>query len=114
MSNIQAAVSFLSDPSVSSSSLSTKISFLESKGLSKQEIDQAIQIANSTSGHGGQQQLARNGGNGFYQPYGQQMQPDSLRPDWRDWFIMAVVAGGVGTGLFALARVRQEDVPRSS
>jgi hypothetical protein len=29
------------------------------------------------------------------------------RRDWRDWFIMATVVGGVGFGLYVTAKVRR-------
>ena len=39
------AVSFLEDPNVQSSSMSQRISFLESKGLTSQEIDLALSLS---------------------------------------------------------------------
>lgn len=32
------------------------------------------------------------------------------RRDWRDWFIMATVMGGVGYGLYFVAKVRRSDI----
>lgn len=42
---IQNAVKFLKDPSVQSSPISGRISFLEKKGLSKDEINRALELA---------------------------------------------------------------------
>lgn len=42
---IQNAVRFLQDPSVRSSPISGRITFLEKKGLSTEEIDRALQLA---------------------------------------------------------------------
>jgi peroxin-14 len=42
---IQNAVRFLQDPSVQSSSVAGRISFLEKKGLNKEEIDRALHLA---------------------------------------------------------------------
>jgi hypothetical protein len=66
-----------------------KVQFLEAKGLNKQEIDQALQQASS----GSSAAFAGYPGNGV-PPY-----------DWRDWFIMAVVGGGLAWLGTALARV---------
>ncbi|GAA6008315.1 hypothetical protein JCM11491_004433 [Sporobolomyces phaffii] len=82
---LSSAVSFLRDPSTSSSPLAQRIAFLESKGLNQQEIEQALAAAHA---HGGplvpNQQL----------PYGARAR--EFERDWRDWFIMSVLGGGVG------------------
>lgn len=116
---VSSAVSFLSDPKVHSSTVSQRISFLESKGLSPDEIDEALRqtgtsgaiTAGAAAPHSGpshsiypQQQQQP------YAPvyYGAQHQhpPQQHDRDWRDWFIMAVVSGTVGYGIIQLARVR--------
>ncbi|GAA6021937.1 hypothetical protein JCM10207_002606 [Rhodosporidiobolus poonsookiae] len=99
---LTSAVSFLRDPSAASSPLAQKIAFLESKGLTQPEIQTALAQA-AMSGGGG----AAGGAGGYapppqrygagYAPYGPQ--PGGMREyekDWRDWFIMGVVGGGVG------------------
>ena len=43
---IQSAVKFLKDPKVASSPLAKKIAFLESKGLSSEEIEEAVSRSN--------------------------------------------------------------------
>ena len=122
--NVQSAIAFLRDPSVADSPFAKKVAFLESKGLSQLDIDTAVRLAASNdtatpvpatsfSGGGPQQQQ--------YSPswrHQQQQHPGpylgagagpndwrTARPDWRDWFIMAVVTGSVGTVAYSLARV---------
>lgn len=116
---VSSAVSFLSDPKVHSSTVSQRISFLESKGLSPDEIDEALRqtgtsgaiTAGAAAPHTGpshsvypQQQSQMQS----YPPayYGAQYQqpPQQHDRDWRDWFIMAVVSGTVGYGIIQLAR----------
>jgi peroxin-14 len=102
MSNVASAVQFLRDPNVQHAPLQVrslslsltltdiwleqqKIQFLESKGLNKQEIDQALQQSSSA-------------GPLLYSPHAPPY-------DWRDWFIMTVVGGGLAWLSVALARV---------
>lgn len=120
---VASAVSFLQDPKVQQSSVSQRVSFLESKGLSPDEIDEALRQTGSsgaiTAGAAAQAGPSHNvyaQGQGYAQgpvyynnggmpPYGMaQQQPPRYDRDWRDWFIMAVVSGTVGYGLIALAR----------
>ncbi|CAM1506514.1 Fc.00g061550.m01.CDS01 [Cosmosporella sp. VM-42] len=107
---VASAAQFLQDPSVASSSVENRVTFLRSKNLTQEEIDVA---------------LARAGGNAppapsgpypgappqpvqqYYQQYPQhawQPPPPPPRRDWRDWFIMATVVGGVGYGLYSLGK----------
>lgn len=92
---IASAVSFLEDPKVQSSSMSQRISFLESKGLTSQEMDLAL----SQVGRAHQPLQPST-------PYPMMPAYPPARPqrDWRDWFIMAVVSGTVGYGVMSLAR----------
>lgn len=122
---VASAVSFLQDPKVQQSNVSQRVSFLESKGLSPDEIDEALRQTGSSgaitagqAAHAGpshsvypQQQAA--GPPVYYNSYGgPQQQGYYPQPsasvqrdrDWRDWFIMAVVSGTVGYGVIALAR----------
>lgn len=98
--NVASAVSFLRDPSVRDSPLSKKLAFLESKGLSPQEIDAALRQSGNVPAFTTQQL-----------PYGQPPL-QQRQPDWRDWFIMATVGGAVGTVAYSLARVRASTLPR--
>jgi anthranilate phosphoribosyltransferase len=49
MSSLESAISFLQDPKVSGSPLTQQIAFLESKGLSPTEIQQALASVNGSS-----------------------------------------------------------------
>ncbi len=101
---VSSAVSFLVDPQTASSPLAQRIAFLESKGLDQNEIQIALQQANSARGGGAAPvpgPPARYGGGppttassyGPQSPYGPGFE---YQRDWRDWFVMAVVGGGVG------------------
>ncbi|ORY52726.1 peroxisomal membrane anchor protein conserved region-domain-containing protein [Leucosporidium creatinivorum] len=90
---IASAVTFLRDPSTASSPLAQRIGFLESKGLTPAEIEQALAQANSSAGPVGS----------YGGPHGMRMQREYER-DWRDWFIMAVVGGTVGYVAVKLAQ----------
>lgn len=115
---ISSAISFLSDPSVASSPLEKRIAFLQSKNLTQDEINIALSrvgedpspsIAPSQGPSSQQQSIYRPppqayGGYGYPQ-YGQWQPPPELpKRDWRDWFIMATVVGGVGYGLYFIAK----------
>jgi len=93
---VQSAIQFLEDPKVQSSPVSQRISFLESKGLTPQEIDVAL----GQVGRAGGAALAPRAPYPMMPAY----PPARTQRDWRDWFIMAVVAGTVGYGVVALAR----------
>lgn len=104
----------MQDPSVSASPLESRIAFLQSKNLTPEEIDVALARAggdNNVSPGGysnyAQQQVTRQpSGYGGYQQYPwQQPPPEVPRRDWRDWFIMATVMGGVSYGLYSVAKV---------
>ncbi|KAI0407199.1 peroxisomal membrane anchor protein conserved region-domain-containing protein [Xylaria palmicola] len=113
---VSSAVSFLQDPNVVSSPLENKLSFLRSKNLTQEEIDAAFaraggpppasttpQPASASAPAPVQQQP-------YYPqhqqpPYGwQSPPPEPPKRDWRDWFIMATVVGGVGYGLYFLSK----------
>jgi len=109
---VASATQFLQDPSVASSSVENRITFLRSKNLTQEEIDVALARSSgsaappppSNSPYGS----APSGPvQGYYQPYPQhawQPPPASPRRDWRDWFIMATVVGGVSYGLYSLGK----------
>jgi peroxin-14 len=109
---VASAIQFLQDPSVASSSVESRISFLRSKNLTQEEIDVAL------SRTGGSAPAAPTApfpsapagpppGQQYYPPYPQhawQPPPPPPRRDWRDWFIMATVVGGVSYGLYELGK----------
>ncbi|GAA5829701.1 hypothetical protein JCM5353_005202 [Sporobolomyces roseus] len=89
---LSSAISFLRDPSTASSPLAQRIAFLESKGLNQQEIEQALSAAN-----GGPLMPYNNNGGGRAQgAIGGFSRGREFERDWRDYFIMSVVGGGVG------------------
>jgi len=91
---ISSAVGFLQDPTVASSPLAKRIAFLESKGLTSSEIEEALRRTSNLSTT--QNAFAA----GYRGPY----QADRNATDWRDWFVMTVVGGGVGYLLINLAK----------
>lgn len=98
---IASAVTFLRDPSTNGSPLAQRIGFLESKGLTPQEIELAMQQASSGLGPG---QGQGNNSALMYGNRGGRMTREYER-DWRDWFIMSVVGGSVGYLAIKLAQV---------
>ncbi|PYH98297.1 hypothetical protein BO71DRAFT_416403 [Aspergillus ellipticus CBS 707.79] len=109
------------DPSVAASPIEKRVAFLQSKNLTKEEIDVALSrtgedpsaaaAVTSSSGYqpAPQQAVYRPPpppGSGYgYPPYGQwQPPPEPPKRDWRDWFIMATVVGGVGYGLYSITK----------
>ncbi|KPV71940.1 uncharacterized protein RHOBADRAFT_40002 [Rhodotorula graminis WP1] len=94
---IASAVSFLRDPATASSPLAQRIAFLESKGLSQPDIELALQQAGAGAPAPPYPGAAARAGPysvGPHSPYGHQL--NEFQRDWRDWFIMGVVGGGVG------------------
>ncbi|KAJ5294008.1 hypothetical protein N7508_008829 [Penicillium antarcticum] len=122
---IASAITFLQDPSVASSPIEKRVSFLQSKNLTQEEVDIALSrvgedpsaaaaatAASSPAPNYSSQQVAYRQpppppqGYG-YPPYNQwQPPPEPPKRDWRDWFIMATVMGGVGYGLYFVTKVR--------
>ncbi|KAH6608807.1 hypothetical protein Trco_002153 [Trichoderma cornu-damae] len=102
----------LQDPGVATSSIENKISFLRTKNLTQEEVDAALARAGGTGGAVAAPRAPYAGApqgppQQYYQSYPQHAwQPPSSTPktDWRDWFIMATVVGGVSYGLFSLGK----------
>ncbi|KAJ5683887.1 uncharacterized protein N7477_000232 [Penicillium maclennaniae] len=119
---IASAVTFLQDPSVASSPIEKRVAFLQSKNLTQEEVDLALSrvgedpatAAAAASAASSQsypsQQIAyrppQQPPQGYgYPPYNQwQPPPEPPKRDWRDWFIMATVVGGVGYGMYFVAK----------
>ncbi|PYI20558.1 hypothetical protein BO99DRAFT_481072 [Aspergillus violaceofuscus CBS 115571] len=120
---ISSAITFLQDPSVASSPFEKRVAFLQSKNLTKEEIDVALSrvgedpaaaaAATSSSSYQPSSQQAvyrppppQPPAPGYgYPPYGQwQPPPEPPKRDWRDWFIMATVVSGVGYGLYTITK----------
>ncbi|KAI4927853.1 hypothetical protein J4E85_006366 [Alternaria conjuncta] len=117
---IQSAVSFLQDPSVASAPLEKRIAFLQSKNLTQEEVDVSLARAAEDPSYASSPppQTSAVASNAYRPPpaapYGsyppqQYWQPPPPPPeppkrDWRDYFIMATVMGGVGYGLYFTAK----------
>jgi len=111
---VASAVTFLQDPSVAGSPIENRIAFLQSKNLTQEEIDTALARAGGESAPANysnyapqQQQVIRQpqpGYGAYQQPPWHQPPPEIPKRDWRDWFIMATVMGGVGYGLYFVAK----------
>ena len=92
---IQNAILFLNDPKVASSSLTSRITFLEGKGLTEGEIHEALsRAAGSSSSVSPRSEdlryATREGGGGYGGygggGYGQMVAPSPPKRDWRDLF----------------------------
>ncbi|KDQ11606.1 hypothetical protein BOTBODRAFT_57362 [Botryobasidium botryosum FD-172 SS1] len=121
---IRNAISFLTDPKTQSYPMTQRISFLESKGLTGAEIEDVLRqaavmnsTANPSSRASSVASTASSSNYGTHIPsygpppsYGnmgymmQHPPPAVPQRDWRDYFIMAVVSGGVMFGVVSLAR----------
>lgn len=108
---VQNAVTFLQDPKVGSSALAKRIEFLESKSLTPEEIEEALKRSNhppSAPAAGPSTAPTPSGqqhpGAATPQAYFAYAPPPPPRRDWRDWFVMATVTGGLGYGLYVLAQ----------
>ncbi|EPS29760.1 hypothetical protein POX_b03218 [Penicillium oxalicum] len=121
---IASAVTFLQDPSVASSPIEKRVAFLQSKNLTQEEVDLALSrvgedpaaaaAAAGTVSAPAQtypsQQVAYRPSSQPPQGYGYpaynqwQAPPEPPKRDWRDWFIMATVMGGVGYGLYFVGK----------
>ena len=105
--SVQSAVAFLRDPAVQDSPLHKRVAFLEAKGVSSSDIDAALRLAaagpNPFAGANANANILGSGVGPlrYYAGPGQYAEPGR----WKDYFIMAVVGGGVGTILWSLARV---------
>lgn len=134
---VSSAVTFLQDPSVASAPLEKRVEFLQSKNLTQEELDAALgragnaqpgQVTVQTNYTPQNQHVVQRppppppsqgqyGDYNQYSGYWQQRPPPEVpRRDWRDYFIMATVMGGVGYGVYAIAKVRSltVEVLRSS
>ncbi|KAK3679315.1 peroxisomal membrane protein pex14 [Recurvomyces mirabilis] len=113
---IEGAITFLQDPSVASAPVDQKIAFLRSKNLTQEEIDASLarvgqpQTQPPQSNYSPQQQYPQQPQQYAYQqqqqppPYWNQQPLEPPRRDWRDWFIVATVVGGVGYATYWTAK----------
>lgn len=117
---VASAAKFLQDPSVASSPVENRIAFLQAKNMTPEEVSAAMARAGQDSGAamalypapasgapppGASQPAQGQPYYGRYPSYAwQPPPPEPPRRDWRDWFIMATVVGGVSYGLFSLTK----------
>ena len=103
---IASAVTFLKDPSVLGSPLAKRVEFLESKGLSQEEIEEALQRANGTTGSTSTSAPASTTPtpSTAVQPSPPvdyyNVAPPPPERSWKDYFIMATATAGVTYGLY--------------
>ncbi|CAE6522147.1 unnamed protein product [Rhizoctonia solani] len=104
---VKNAVEFLSDSKIQAAPLTKRISFLESKGLTTAEIEDAISqsASSSTTSRPSSIYSVPQSQFAFQPPPTTVVAPPPIpQRDWRDYFIMALVSGGLMYGLTALAR----------
>ncbi|SPO02667.1 related to peroxisomal membrane protein per10 [Cephalotrichum gorgonifer] len=117
---VASAAQFLQDPSVASSPIENRISFLRNKNLTQEEIDAALARAGPFPTQNGETPPAhappphpspapaQQPQQQYYQPqpnYAWQQPPAPVpRRDWRDWFIMATMMGGLSYGLYTVTK----------
>ncbi|KAK4219975.1 peroxisomal membrane protein PER10 [Rhypophila decipiens] len=117
---VASAAKFLQDPSVASYPIEKKIAFLQAKNLTQEEVSAALARV-GTDPNTPQSYTAPPTAAGSQvvqapQPYYAQYPPqypgyawpqpppEVPKRDWRDWFIMATVVGGVSYGLLTLGK----------
>jgi peroxin-14 len=94
---IQNAVLFLQDPKTQSSPLTSKIEFLQAKGLNEQEIQEALSRSSSgpstSSSSSGQYRREESYGYGAGVGTGirYEMAPVPPKRDWRDLFVCPII-----------------------
>jgi len=84
---IQNAILFLQDPKTQSSPLTSKIEFLQAKGLNESEIQDALSRSSSSpaSTYNSRSIGESSGGGGYGMRY--EMAPVPPKRDWRDLFV---------------------------
>lgn len=117
--HVRSAVAFLQEPQVASAPLNKRVEFLESKGLTSEEINAALQRVDESAPAGsesstGSETTARSGTSSSSVQRGPQAPPVPMymlqqpppvpRRDWKDYFVMATVSVGVAYGLYECAK----------
>ncbi|SCV00796.1 LAME_0G12046g1_1 [Lachancea meyersii CBS 8951] len=100
----KSAVAFLNDPGVSDAPLTKKIEFLQSKGLTQDEIDKALKDAKDKPVEEfNNLKKKRELSSGTYQQY-EAVPPPLPQRDWKDYFVMATASAGLCYGVYQLAK----------
>ncbi|KAL9078548.1 MAG: hypothetical protein Q9157_002539 [Trypethelium eluteriae] len=111
----------LQDPSVASAPLEKRIAFLQSKNLTQEEIDLSLARASEDASQSNTATPPSSTNSPYSYshqpmrpppPYGPYQAgywpppppPEPPKRDWRDWFIMATVMGGVSYGVYFVAK----------
>ncbi|QLL30426.1 hypothetical protein HG536_0A02430 [Torulaspora globosa] len=101
----ESAVSFLGDASVKEAPLTKKIEFLQSKGLTQEEVELALREAQEKSGgkRTGTTYRELSGARHDESVY-EAMPPPIPRRDWKDYFVMATATAGLLYGVYEITR----------
>lgn len=98
---VSSATSFLKDPKVQKAPLAKRIAFLESKGLTQEEIKEALSRADGNAPQSNEVVATSAGGPQLPpNPYMQIVQPPPRYLGWKDYFIGTAIIGGVSYALY--------------
>ncbi|KAK9452986.1 peroxisomal membrane anchor protein conserved region-domain-containing protein [Dipodascopsis uninucleata] len=111
---IASAATFLADPKAAESPLAQRVQFLESKGLTEDEIQEALRrsktCTSEASGKAASDSSSMNSSQAMpprpgYSP-GTLRLPHSEAPkrDWKDYFVMATASVGISYAIYEVAR----------
>lgn len=111
--HIASAIAFLRESQVASAALAKKVDFLESKGLTNEEINEALKRVHEDS-QGASTSTTTAGPTSptafpseYIPPrpnYMLQTPPPVPRRDWKDYFVMATVSVGLAYGIYECTR----------
>lgn len=101
----ESAVSFLGDASVKDAPLAKKIEFLQSKGLTQEEVELALKQAQEKPNiqHTGTTYRDLSGAKRDDIVY-EAMPPPIPRRDWKDYFVMATSTAGLCYGIYEITK----------
>lgn len=97
------AVSFLSDHSVKNAPLTKKVEFLQSKGLTQEEVELALKESQKSPQDSGLTYRELSGAS-REEPLYEAVPPPLPKRDWKDYFIMATATAGLFYGVYEVAR----------
>ncbi|ODQ80657.1 hypothetical protein BABINDRAFT_160903 [Babjeviella inositovora NRRL Y-12698] len=102
---IQSAIAFLKDPQVAGSPLTKKIEFIESKGLTQEEVQEVLRRSNETPASSIPRTLSAPVAAPVTAPVEYYNAPPIVpERDWKDYFIMATTSVGVAYGLYQVVK----------
>ncbi|KAH3665674.1 hypothetical protein OGAPHI_003862 [Ogataea philodendri] len=107
---VASAAEFLLDKSIADSPLAKKIEFLESKGLTQVEVEEALQKARLSSSTTSQQPVSASAPPPPPIPDYYRSAPPLPERDWKDYFIMATATAGVSYAMYQI--IKRYVVPR--